>query len=67
MISLSHGGSYLVTLQSSRLAEVPNQRESFGEAVATAFTSKRSKVVPLHWACCLEKSIKMAVITITLP
>ncbi len=46
--------SYLVTYSQADLQKFPT-RESFGEAVAAAFTSKRSKVVPLHWACCLEK------------
>lgn len=46
--------SYLVTYSQAHLQKFPT-RESFGEAVAAAFTSKRSKVVPLHWACCLEK------------
>ena len=38
--------SYLVTYSQADLQKFPT-RESF--------TSKRSKVVPLHWACCLEK------------
>ena len=46
--------SYVVTYSQADLQKFPS-RESFGEAVAAAFTSKRSKVVPLHWACCLEK------------
>ncbi len=46
--------SYLVTYSQADLQRFPTG-ESFGEAVAAAFTSKRSKVVPLHWACCLEK------------
>ena len=41
-------------LQSSRLAEVPNQRIVWRNC-SRCIHLKRSKVVPRHWACCLEK------------
>ena len=54
LISLSHGGVILLLIvkQTCRSSQPENR---LAEAVAAAFTSKRSKVVPLHWTCCLEK------------
>ena len=46
--------SYLITYSKADLQKF-STRESFGEAVVAAFTSKQGKVVPQHWACCLEK------------
>jgi len=46
--------SYLITYSKADIQKFPT-RESFAKAVVAAFTSKRSKVVPQHWACCLEK------------
>ena len=46
--------SYLIPYSQADLQKFPT-RESFGEAVAAAFSSCKSKVVPQHWACCMEK------------
>ena len=45
---------YLITYSQADMQKFPT-RESFGEAVVAALTSKQSKVIPQHWACCLEK------------
>ena len=60
--------SYLVTYSQADLQKFPT-RESFGEAVAAAFTSKRSKVNEVSPATLgmLPQSMKMAVINTTLP
>ena len=41
-------------LWSSRPAEIPNKR-IISEAVVAAFSSSKSKVVPQHWACSMER------------
>ena len=46
--------SYLITYSQADLQKFPT-RESFGKTVAAAFSSSKSKVVPQHWACCMEK------------
>ena len=46
--------TYLVTYNKADLQKFPT-RELFAKAVLTAFTSRRGKFVPQHWACCLEK------------
>ena len=45
--------SYLITYSKANLEKFPT-RESLAKAVVAAFTSKRGKVAPQHWACCLE-------------
>ncbi len=46
--------TYLITYSKADLQKFPT-RELFAKAVVAAFTSRRGKVVPQHWACCLEK------------
>ena len=46
--------TYLITYSKADFLKFPT-RESFAKAIVAVFSSKRSKVVPQHWACCLEK------------
>ena len=47
--------TYLITYSSKADLQKFPTRELFAKAVVAAFTSRRGKVVPQHWACCLEK------------
>lgn len=44
---------YLLTYSKADLDKFPT-RESFGNAVAMAFTNSSHKAKPKHWACCME-------------
>lgn len=45
--------AYLITYSRANLDKFPT-RQSFGDAVASAFRDAKGKVVPLQWACALE-------------
>ena len=46
--------TYLITYSKADFLKFPT-RESFAKAIVAVFSLKRSKVIPQHWACCLEK------------